>query len=270
MLQNAVAAFDTDATGTTVARLNQSLGEQVTRTCQQAIAGLYPFSRTSDKDMPVQEFQKIFGPSGIVDRFYTANLAQLIDTSKPTWAWNQANPVARQMSPAMVRDFQRANDIRQAFFPQGAPAFAFAAKNLSLGEGIENARLEINSGMLSTDKPKPAGPTFGGLFGASPQPPPAQNLQQVVTFQWPGPVGLSAANLVVAPDIPGRTSKIERPGPWGLFRLLDSANVSRSGEALIARFTVGGREAVYQINVTTLPNSLTLAALREFRCPSAQ
>jgi type VI secretion system protein ImpL len=271
MLQNAVAAFDTDATGTTVARLNQSIGE-VTRACQQAVAGVYPFTRVGDKDMSVQDFQRLFGPSGVIDRFYTANLAQLIDTSRPTWAWNQANPVARQMAPALVRDFQRASEIRQAFFPQGAAGFAFAVKNLSLGEGIENARLEINSGMLSIDKPKPpAAPSFS-IFGSSPPPPqPTQPaLQQIVTFQWPGPVGLSSAALVVAPDIPGRTSEIKRSGPWALFRLLETANVSRSGEALIARFTVGGREAVYQINVTTLPNPLTLAALREFRCPAAQ
>jgi len=32
---------------------------------------------------------------------------------------------------------------------------------------------------------------------------------------------------------------------------------------------VAGREAIYQINMTTLPNPFTLAALREFRCPTA-
>ncbi|MBN9064302.1 MAG: hypothetical protein BGP06_13695 [Rhizobiales bacterium 65-9] len=269
MIQTAVGAFDTDATGTTVARLNQQLGEQVTRACQQAVTGFYPFSRVSDKDMPIQEFQKLFGPSGIIDRFYTANLSQLIDTSKQVWTWNQANPVGRQMAANVARDFQRANDIRQAFFPQGAAGFAFAVKNLTLGDGIETARLEINSGVLSVERPKTAAASpFGGLF-SSPPPQQAPDLPpQVVTFQWPGPVGLSSASLTILPAIPGRAPPPPKNGPWGVFRLLDTANVTRSGDALIARFNVTGREASYQINVTTLPNPFTLAALREFRCPT--
>ena len=272
MIQTSVGAFDNDATGTTVARLNTQLAEQVTRACQQAIAGVYPFSRTSDKDMSIQEFQKLFGPSGVIDRFYTANLSQLIDTSKQVWVWNAANPVGRQMAPAIARDFQRASDIRQAFFPQGAAGFAFAVKNLTVPDGVENARLEINSGVLSVDRPKPPAPApFGGLFGSSPPPQPEQPaLPQVVTFQWPGPVGLSSASLTMSPAAPGRAPPPPKTGPWAVFRLLDSANISRSGDALVARFNIGGREASYQLNVTTLPNPFILPALREFRCPTSQ
>ena len=55
-----------------------------------------------------------------------------------------------------------------------------------------------------------------------------------------------------------------------MFRLLDSANVTRRGDALEVKFNLGGREAQYQINVTSLPNPFTLQALREFRCPTVQ
>jgi type VI secretion system protein ImpL len=89
-------------------------------------------------------------------------------------------------------------------------------------------------------------------------------------FQWPGPVGLGGAALTVGPDIPGRISTVNRSGPWGIFRLLQAASVSRSGEALVVRISVGGREASYQINAVTLPNPFTLGALRDFTCPTSR
>ncbi|WP_342362968.1 type VI secretion system membrane subunit TssM [Terrarubrum flagellatum] len=272
MIQTAVGAFDNDATGTTIARLNQSLGEEVTRACQQAISGVYPFSKASDKDIPIQEFQRIFGPSGVIDRFYTTRLSQLVDTSKSTWTWNQANPVARQMSANIVRDFQRASEIRQAFFPGGQAGFTFVVKNLALGDGIENARLEINSGVLSIDKPKPPEAPSFSIFGSAPQPPPQPPaIPQVVTFQWPGPVGLQAAGLAFLPAIAGRPAPPPKSGPWGVFRLFDGANRVQRGDALEYRFSVSGREATYQVNVSSLPNPfVAVNSLPSFRCPAVQ
>ncbi len=271
MIQTASGAFDGDATGTQVARIYQALGDQVTRTCQQSVTGMYPFSRGSDKDISVQEFQRLFAPSGVIDRFFTANLEQLVDTSKPTWTWNAANPVARQLSPGMLQGFQRAAEIRQAFFPAGAPSFSFAVKQLTMADGVDTSKLEINSGVLSVDRPKPPPAPSISIFGSSPPPPPPPPQQpQVVIFQWPGPVGMSGATVSVQPDIPGRSSNLQKTGVWALFRLLDGASVSKAGDALTVRFNVGGRDLQYQINVTSLPNPFTLTALRDFRCPASQ
>jgi type VI secretion system protein ImpL len=272
LIQTAAASFDNDATGTTIAQIQQGLTEQVTGVCQQAVTGVYPFTRSSTKDMSVQDFQRIFGPSGVIDRFFTTNLAQYVNTSGGNWVWVQANPVARQLPPGMLQSFQRANEIKQAFFPGGAPGFNFAVKNLGLGEGIDMARLEINSGQLVTEKPKAPPPPTISFFGTStPAPPvPPPGPAPVVTFQWPGPVGLGAASLTIAPDVQGRSSVLQKPGVWGIFRLLDSVSVSPSGQALVARVSVGGREAQYQINAVTLPNPFTLAALRSFSCPVAR
>jgi type VI secretion system protein ImpL len=265
MIQAAVGAFDTDATGTTIARLSQTLAEQVTNVCVQLTRDKYPFKLTSEQDMSIQDFQRLFGPSGVIDRFYTANLAQFTDSSKPVWTWNAANPVARQLPPALVRDFQRANEIREAFFPQGTAGFAFAVKNLMVSEGIESARLEINTGVLAIEKPG----NFSGFANTPPAAAPPAAPPQIVTFQWPGPIGLGAASLTFQPPIPNRPDPPPKTGSWALFRLLDTAKLTKAGDAVTARFTANGREAAYQINVTTLPNPFTLAALREFRCPTS-
>jgi type VI secretion system protein ImpL len=281
MLQSAAASFDSDAAGTTVARINQALSDQVTPACQQAVAGLYPFTRTSQREIAVQDFQKMFGPAGVLDRFFQANLVQYANTSGRNWTWNQASPVARQLSPAMLQSFQQANEIKQAFFPGGAPGFSFAVRNVRMADEVDLARLEINSGQLVTERPKPPplpAPASGlaAIFGGPsppPQPPPAPAAPPpVVTFQWPGPVGMGGAQLTVLPETPGRLAGgLQRPGAWGVFRLLDSVNVTQlPGEALMVRASVGGREIQYQINAVTLPNPFTLTSLRNFSCPVAR
>lgn len=271
MLQMAAASFDSDAAGTTIARINLAVSDQVTSTCQQIVSGTYPFVRTSTKDIAVPEFQRLFGPSGVLDRFFQANLAQYANTAGRSWVWNQASPVARQLSPAMLQSFQQAAEIRQAFFPGGAAGFSFAVRNLALAEGVDLARLEINSGQLVTERPKtPPAPAFS-IFGSPPPPPPAAPTPStVVTFQWPGPVNLGSASLTVLPELPGRANVLTRPGPWGIFRLLDSVNVTSQGAEMTARMSVGGREVQYRINPVTLPNPFTLASLRSFACPVAR
>ncbi len=270
MLQMAAASFDSDAAGTTIARINQAVSEQITGTCQQIVAGMYPFVRTSTREIAIADFQRLFGPNGILDRFFQANLAQYATTSGRTWSWNQASPVARQMSPAMLQSFQQAADIRLAFFPGGAPGFAFAVQNLALAESVDMARLEINSGQLVSERPK-APPTAFSIFGTAPAaPPPPTGPSATVTFQWPGPINLGGASLTVLPDVGGRANSLQRPGPWGIFRLLDAVNVTTQGAEMTARMSVGGREVQYRINAVTLPNPFTLPALRSFSCPAAR
>ncbi|WP_420101008.1 type VI secretion system membrane subunit TssM [Bosea sp. (in: a-proteobacteria)] len=269
MLQTAAASFDSDAAGTTIARLNAGVSEQVTAACQQIVNGTYPFVRTSNREISLDDFQKLFGPNGSIDRFFQANLAQYANTSGRSWVWNQASPVARRLSPAMLQSFQQASEIKAAFFPGGAPGFSFAVTNLRLADDVDVARLEINSNQLVTERPKAPAPSFS-IFGSSPAPTPPPQKAPVVTFQWPGPVNLGGASLTVLPEQQGRSNVLQRPGPWGIFRLLDAVNVTTQGSEMTARMSVGGREVQYRINPVTLPNPFTLAALRSFSCPVAR
>jgi type VI secretion system protein ImpL len=283
MLQNAANAFDGDATGTSLVRLQQSLQEQVTRQCQPLISGAYPFVRASETPISIEKFTQIFGPNGVLDRFYTVNLASLVDTSKPQWTWVATNPVARQLPPAMLNEFKRASEIRQAFFPSGAPAFQFAVQNLVVGDGLDAARLEVNGAFLNTEKPKPAEPPppagpLGGFLSPAPPPPPPPPKgppppPQINTFSWPGPVGLSKAVITVTPSVeaPGRLPpNLQRDGAWGIFKLVELGSPTPRGEALVTKYSIGGREVQYQINVLTKPNPFTagLATLRDFKCPA--
>lgn len=272
LLQTAAASFDTDAADATVARINQTLFDQVTNACQQLIAQKFPFARTSTRDMTVDEFKGLFGPGGTIDRYFQANLAQYANTSGRTWNWNQASPVGRRLSPAMLRNFQLANEIKQAYFPAGAAGFSFAVKNLRIADEVDFARLEINSAQLVTERPKAPPPPTISIFGSSPPPPPSPppGPAPVVIFQWPGPIGMSNTTVTLLPETPGRSNVLQRPGPWGIFRLLNESPASVNNEVLTTRISVGGREVQYQINAVSLPNPFTSQAVRTFSCPVAR
>ncbi|MGL4325250.1 MAG: type VI secretion IcmF C-terminal domain-containing protein, partial [Beijerinckiaceae bacterium] len=279
MLQTAANAFDADATGSTIARLNRALAEQVTEPCRVATQGKYPFSRGAGNDISIPDFEKLFATNGIIDRFFAVNYASYADTTKREWSWNQTSPVGRQLSPALLRDFQRAAAIRETYLRTGAAGFAFVARNMTIPPSAAQVRLEINGAIAATDAPElppaPPSPVASGLasiFGAPP-PPPAPVTPPVpkppvapTPMQWPGPAGLQKAAVIVR-DTSGRTVTQQKDGPWGLFRLLDGASVQRAGETVMVRFNVSGNDVSYGLNAPSGVNPITSTLLREFRCP---
>ena len=58
----------------------------------------------------------------MMDKFFAENLAPLADLSTEPWTWKQDTALGRELSNTSLREFQRAAEIRDAFFPPGAPA----------------------------------------------------------------------------------------------------------------------------------------------------
>jgi type VI secretion system protein ImpL len=257
LIQGAATSFDNELTGSSVSQLLQDLRSQVTSACNLIVTNRYPFSRGSDRDVPLADFGRLFGTGGIMDKFYTTNLAALVDTSKPEWAFKQNISVARSLPPAALKSFQLAAEIKDAFFGTGGnlPSFTMAItpQPASTAAGAPVIKLDI-SGVAVV-------PQVGG--GPTP-------------VIWPGPAGLDRTVISSQTSTTGLFGGVtnsppvfgpERRGPWSFFRFLDLGSVSRRGDALVASYSVGGQSIAYQINVSSLRNPLTLPALREFRCP---
>ena len=251
MMLQAAGAFEGDVANTTYAQLAQAFNNQVYPPCRDLASGRYPLVKSETKEVPLADFGRLFGPNGYFDRFFNQNLATYADTSKRDWTWRQDNPVARLMSPEALRQFQRASQIRDAFFATGGnlPGFALSVTPPTLPVAGLVAKLEIGG----------AAATSSNL----PNPPPA-------AMQWPGAGGRTAVSLAPDPPTPGaQPSEIVKSGQWALFRLLDSASVSPRANGLTANFIVGGRDVQFQIGSGSVYNPLLLPALREFKCPTA-
>jgi type VI secretion system protein ImpL len=260
MIRQAVVDFEADATGTTVSSVQQALGDQVTRVCQQIVTNRYPFERRSEREVPLADFARLFAPGGILDRFFKDNLEQYVDRSKQPWAWRLDSRVARALSPGTLREFQRAAEIRDAFFPTGGntPSFTMSVTPLTLSGDAATAKFEINGTPVSSQ----------------------QGVNAPVNVQWPGGgIGRTAITLTLGGGGGGggffgggffspQAIMLERQGTWSFFRVLDAGSLLKQGDGVVATFVIGGRELSYQFNVGSLANPLVLQALREFRCPS--
>ena len=126
----AAAEFEGNIAASTAGQILQTLRDQVTPVCQQTVTNRYPFVRSSDQEVPLADFAKLFSPNGVMDKFFTQYLAPYADTSKSDWAWRKESPVGRSFSPDTLKQFQNAAYIRDAFFQTGGsvPAVSFAIR----------------------------------------------------------------------------------------------------------------------------------------------
>jgi type VI secretion system protein ImpL len=250
MLLQAAGAFEGDVANQTYAQLAQAFNNQVYPPCRDLAGGRYPLVKSESKEVALADFGRLFGPNGYFDRFFSQNLAAYADTSSRAWTWRQDNPVARLMSPETLRQFQRASQIRDAFFATGGniPGFSLAVTPPTMVAGFV-AKFEIGGAAASSSNLANPSPT---------------------SIQWPGAGGRTAVSLSNDPPTPGaQASEIVKNGQWALFRLLDSASVSPRPNGLTASFIIGGRDIQFQIGTGTVFNPLLLPALREFKCPTA-
>ena len=288
MLQGAANEFDGDLTSAQLVQINRVLSETVIAQCQQKIANRYPFFKT-DRDVALADFGQFFGPQGVMDTFVRTQLVQYIDISKPEWIWRQDTAMGRNLakSPAPLKEFQRAAQIRETFFASGGQ---FPSMSLT----ITPPALPVPPPLVAPPPVPLAGPTGttdpAFKIGAPPPPPAVrppsastagvqyrfevsgtpvasqQGPPQPSVVQWPGANGRSA--IIVQGDVPGAQPAIlDRPGPWALFRLIEAGSPTQRGDRTVVNYFVGGRELQYSFAAGGSRNPFTMPALREFRCP---
>ncbi|MEO8240863.1 MAG: type VI secretion system membrane subunit TssM [bacterium] len=234
----------------TRASINSAWQQAVLPFCTQVTDKHYPFDRRAAADVAMADFQKLFGPTGLIDSFMTTNLKDLIDTSKKPWTWKQVNSADLGISPAVLEQLQAASEIKDAFFPNGpAPAVGFQITPVALDPNATDISLTID------------GQTVAFAQNAG------QPLPTAVT--WPGAVGV--AQVTFNPPLQGGTSSVTKDGPWGWFRLLDSAEIRATNAPDRKRiiFNVGGRIAIFQMQSGSVVNAFALPAMSSFKCPSS-
>ncbi len=216
--------------------------------CEQALGDRYPFNRRARADVAIADFQKLFGPAGLIDSFVNENLLQYIDTRTRPWSWKKVNDVDLGISPAVLQQLQYAAEIREAFFGgSSAPSIQFQIMPQALDPKAESVQLDVHG------KEVP----FAHRGGA-PTP---------VAINWPGAVGL--ARIQFMPQASNVESILQKDGPWAWFRLLDAAEVRRTNVSDRKRviFNVGGRISIFQLQSGSVLNPFALPALSKFSCP---
>ncbi len=246
MTEGTMQALGGIAVGSSKAQLNQSLGDQVTNQCQQIIANRYPFFPGSAREVPLADFARLFGPNGIMNTFFQQKLAGMVDQSGRTWRWRGDTELSRTLSNQTLRQFQRASEIRDAFFATGGglPAVSFNVLPVTLSPDAYTVTFDVDGQQLVYD----------------------HRAARPASMNWPGPGG-GRVEIIVTPEIPGQQSRLVQTGVWGLFKLIRKNAALSQGDSVGVNFAIGGRQASFNIQASSVLNPFSLRSLSEFRCP---
>jgi len=251
MLNDLSATASSKAAAVTRQNIGQSAAATIGQFCSQAIAGRYPFSRGSNRDVAAGDFAQLFSPGGMMDDFFQKNLASQVDTSVNPWAFKKGVDGSSPGRSAYLDSFQKAQAIRDVFFMGMAggrtPSFTIDIRPEDMDAAISQFTLDIDGQTVR--------------YAHGPQAP--------STVKWPGPRNSNQVRLQVTTANGTPAGGIVTEGPWALHRLFDKASVSagHSPESFNATFDLQGRKVVLAVTANSVYNPLRLSQMNSFSCP---
>ncbi|HYF19296.1 MAG TPA: ImcF-related family protein, partial [Ramlibacter sp.] len=205
--------------------------------------------RRDGPEPPVDDFQRLFGPGGTLDQFFSTRLRQFVDTTQTPW-----RPVAPEtqggrpiVSPEDATQFWRASVIRDAFFPGvGAGGLRFELVPQGFDAGAQGAILEAEGVRTEIGR--------GGPF-------------RPISLSWP-----SRTNSTLTFDPPASVGPLAFDGPWSSLRLVmrrenTLVRVPNQPDRATVTIRAGDRFAQFQLRAGSSNHPFGLRELEEFRCP---
>jgi len=224
--------------------VSNNYAQSVLNECKLLVNGRYPFVTGSTTDMPIADFEHVFGPNGVYDAFFKSDLQSRVNTTGSTWKWLTDSSGAPVGSGIPLDKFEAAERIRQMFFRAGSSKAEvhFTVTPTYLDSGAGKFALEID------------GQTVSYQFGPERQFP----------VTWPGSKpGQATATFAQSSGQPNSAFD----GPWAWFRLIESAQMSReTNERYTLTIKRGAREARLRIDADSARHPFGANDLQRFRC----
>lgn len=230
--------------------INAAWGSEVLPLCNSALENRYPTNNGQQASVMLADFSSLFKPDGKIDAFFKANIKSFVDTSSTPWKWREVESATIGVSSDTLQVFEKANDIRNAYFANGGdkPSVSFTMTPLDLDVGSTRVALAVDGTTVSYAH----GPT------------------RPVELNWPG-TGVPSASLAFFPEIAGETNGIYLSGPWSLFRILEKARMTKTKlpDQYKVTFTLGNRFATFNLMAYSVNNPFSVKLLNDFTCPKS-
>jgi len=208
----------------------------------------YPFFKNANKSINAGDLAKFFAQNGLIATFFNNYLRPFVDTDQVYWTWKNVDGQVLNMGQDKLEVFIRAALIRKMFYPNGGsvPEVKFTLIARALTPNTQRFSLNVGGQVISYTKGQ----------------------KMIDNLVWPGPT----PDLVSVGFINGQGKAINSAMPhdiWGLFRLLDKANLKPIEGTQRFGFTVdlNGNAAQYEMDVEQPINPFIAGVLDSFRCP---
>jgi type VI secretion system protein ImpL len=216
--------------------------------CKKAIQGLYPIGE-KQREITYEDFTYFFGPGGLMDEFFKKYLDASVEKGGKNWRWNSRGAGGAGISYAALKQFQRAENIKNIFFRMGrqSPKVSFKLKPISMSPSIVQFIMDVDGQTLSY----------------------AHGPLRPVAMKWPGPNDSGQVRIQLLPPLQGY-SGLSKEGPWALFRVFDEARITKTSNpaVFIMTFNIQGREAKFELRANSAVSPFQSTDLQSFRCPN--
>ena len=240
------AEFRSVAEDATMSELNRLLNDEVTQFCQQNIASSFPFGG-EDRHVSPSIFGQFFGPNGRMDRFYTTHLAPHVQRTADGLQPIPNSAIGGRLNRNALRQFERAEAIRLAFFASGSPepSVGMSVAPRSASSDVALLVLSINGQTLNMQP--------GGV---------------AAEYDWPGQS--SGVMIELFPSVAGRDSRRQfSDGRWAIVAFMRAGQAQVSGNVADVRHQVGGRTVTFRMEFDSTTVPFLMPELAEFACPTS-
>ncbi|YCI28678.1 type VI secretion system membrane subunit TssM [Erwinia sp. PK3-005] len=247
MFTNMAVGASSDAQRRDMENVRKRINVEVGSFCRQAIAGRYPLARSGRSEVTPDDLARMFAPgSGLMDSFFRDNLATKVDTTRSSWRFMPGiDGKSLPGGEALLRPFQQAQSIRDAFFANGAttPSFRVTIRTVRMDNDILNLTLDVDGQLLRYSH----GP------------------QAVQLMNWPGNGGTRQVRMQLG-LVDGTTSTLITNGAWALNRFFDRAQLTSGSNSLSrqATFNIDGHRVTLEFTPNSIRNPFQLPG---FACP---
>lgn len=230
-------------------QLSQIWSQDVLPLCEKGIQGRYPLSGDPDKEVTLVDFARFFGPGQLMDSFFNEHILPFANTNRTPWRWKKADGHPMGASNSVLQQFEEMKQIQETFFAGGAkqPRIQFSLKPVFMDSETSRFVLDLDGQKLTYRH----GPT------------------RTTKLAWPPSSGTTGRSSILFEDVGGKSHTLVKEGPWGLFKLLDNAELKGTSLAdrFIVTFTLEGRKIELELQADSVINPFRMPALEKFNCP---
>lgn len=142
--------------------LNTQMEAMMGDDCRDAIDGRYPFA-DSPQEVSAEDFNRIFASGGVLDAFWSKQLAPLVDTASDPWRYKPTEGNMTLQGPDLT-PFQQAKQIRSVFFnSEGGKKFSWSMQIsvVDMDPAITELVIDIDGQVLPWPGPAPESDVAG-------------------------------------------------------------------------------------------------------------
>ena len=212
--------------------------------CQAALSNRYPFDPSSAVDVNVRDFQRLFGPGGLIDGFINDQLISYVDTTSQPWKWR----ADFGLDASALAAFEQARHIRDDLFPGGqGPVMSFTLEPKDLSANVTRVTLNLDGQNLA-------------YYNNATRPQP---------MSWPGKDGTGVITLAFQPVDGSPEFLMSETGSWAWLRMLRNGRFTTTPLADVYNLRLGAKNfyADFELRAASVENPYNLEMFKRFSCP---